>query len=84
MQKNGTGAMESKLDTLKDSVRELVDAGGERAGQIKSKALDAKDSVMENGDMAIKKVVSLVKEHPFVAVGIALGVGYFAMRAFRK
>lgn len=84
MQKNGTGALDSKLDTLKDSVRNLVDAGGERAGQIKSKAIDAKDSVLENGDLAIKKVSALIKEHPIAAVGIAIGIGYIAMRAFRK
>ncbi len=84
MQKNGTGTMENKLDTLKDSVRNLVDAGGERAGQIKTKAIDAKDSLFENGDAAIKKVAGLVKEHPIVALGIAVGIGYVAVRFFRK
>lgn len=84
MQKNGTGTLDNKLDTLKESVRNLVDAGGERAGQIKSKAIDAKDSIVENGDMAIKKVGSLIKEHPIAAIGVALGIGYIAVRFLRK
>lgn len=84
MQKNGSGTLDNKLDTLKESVRNLVDAGGERAGQIKSKAIDAKDSIFENGDAVFKKAGSLIKEHPFIAVGIAIGVGYIAMRMFRK
>jgi len=45
MQKNGTASQENRLESLKDSVRNLVDAGGERAGQLKSKAIDAKDAV---------------------------------------
>jgi ElaB/YqjD/DUF883 family membrane-anchored ribosome-binding protein len=65
-------------------VRNLVDAGGERAGQIKSKAIDVKDSVVENGGAALRKTGSLIKEHPIVAIGIAFGVGYIAMRMFKK
>jgi ElaB/YqjD/DUF883 family membrane-anchored ribosome-binding protein len=84
MQKNGTGALDSKLDNLKESVRNLVDAGGERAGQIKTRAIDVKDSVVENGGVAIKKVGSLIKDHPIAAIGIAFGIGYIAMRMFRK
>ncbi len=84
MQKNGTGSAETRIDSLKESIRNLVDAGGERAGQIKSKAIDVKDSVVENSGVAIKKVSSLIKEHPIAAIGIALGVGYIAMRMLRK
>jgi hypothetical protein len=87
MQKNGTGALDTKIDTLKESVRTLVDAGGERAGQIKTKAIDVKDSVVENGGAAIKQVGTLIKEHPehpIAALGIAFGIGYIAMRMFRK
>lgn len=84
MQKNGTGSMDTKIDSLKDSVRNLVDAGGERAGQLKSKAIDVKDSVFENGGVAIRKTSSLIKEHPIAAIGIAFGLGYLAVRMFRK
>jgi len=85
MQKNGTGtgALDNKLDSIKESVRNLVDAGGERAGQLKSKAIDAKDAVFENGEAAIKKTGSLVKDHPLAAIAIAFGVGYITLRLLK-
>ena len=61
MQKNGTSSLENRFDSLKESVRHLVDAGGERAGQLKTKAIDVKDSVVENGEVAIRKAGSLIK-----------------------
>lgn len=84
MQKNGTGSLDTRLDSLKESVRNLVDAGGERAGQIKSKAIDVKDSVVENGGAALKKTSSLIKEHPIAAIGIAFGIGYITLRMLKK
>jgi ElaB/YqjD/DUF883 family membrane-anchored ribosome-binding protein len=84
MQKNGTGSLENRLDSLKGSVRNLVDAGGERAGQLKSKAIDAKDAVFENGEVAIRKAGSFIKEHPIAAIGVAFGIGYITMRMLKK
>lgn len=84
MQKNGTGSLDTRLDSLKEGVRNLVDAGGERAGQIKEKAIDVKDTVFENGGVALRKTGSLIKEHPIAAIGIAFGVGYLAMRFLKK
>jgi ElaB/YqjD/DUF883 family membrane-anchored ribosome-binding protein len=84
MQKNGTGAQETKLDTIKDSVRHLVDAGGERAGQIKSKAIDVKDSVFENGGVALRKTTSMIKDHPIAALAVAFGIGYITLRLLKK
>jgi ElaB/YqjD/DUF883 family membrane-anchored ribosome-binding protein len=84
MQKNGTGTLDNKLDTLKESVRNLVDAGHERADSLKSKAIDVKDQVLSNGKAGIEKTSSLVKEHPLAAIGIAFGVGYITMRIFFK
>ena len=84
MHKNGSASLENRLDSLKESVRNLVDAGGERAGQLKTKAIDVKDSVVENGGVAIRKASSLIKEHPIAAIGIAFGVGYIAVRMLKK
>lgn len=84
MQKNGTAAAETRFDSLKESVRNLVDAGGERAGQIKSRAIDVKDSIVDNGEVAIRKAGSFIKEHPLAAIGAAFAVGYVAVRLIRK
>jgi len=85
MQKNGSeSTMENRFDSLKSSVRNLVDAGGERAGKIKNKAIDVKDSVVESGGAALNRAGELIKEHPIVAVGIAFGVGYIVVRMLKK
>ena len=74
MTKNSTvSTFEDRLDSLKGSVRDLVDAGGERAGAIK-------DSVIAG----TKKTGSLIKAHPVIAIAIAFGVGYIAVRLMRR
>jgi ElaB/YqjD/DUF883 family membrane-anchored ribosome-binding protein len=85
MQKNGSAsALESRLEQLKESVRHLVDAGGERAGHLKERAMGVKDSVLESGGAALDRIGTFVKEHPFVAISAAFGLGYFAIRLLRK
>ncbi len=84
MQKNGSASASHRLDSLKSGVRNLVDAGGERAGQLKSKAIDVKDAVVENSNAAITRAGSLIKEHPIAAIAIAFGVGYIAVRLLRR
>ena len=72
MMKNGTSSLETRLDSLKDSVRHLVDMGGEKAGMIKDKAIDAKDVVARNSGKAVRAFGGLIKDHPIAAIGIAL------------
>jgi len=85
MNKNGTsGALDDRMGHLKDSVRNLVDASSERASQIKERLYDAKDVAVDKGSEALGRVSALVKEHPIAAIGIAFGIGYFAIRMLRK
>jgi ElaB/YqjD/DUF883 family membrane-anchored ribosome-binding protein len=85
MNKNGTSSgLDDRMGNLKDSVRNLVDAGGERASQIKERLYDAKDVAVDKGSEALGRVSALVKEHPIAAIGIAFGVGYLAIRMLRK
>ncbi|NVB79891.1 MAG: hypothetical protein HOV81_15955 [Kofleriaceae bacterium] len=84
MQKNGSASASHRLDSLKQSVRNLVDAGGERAGQVKKKAIDVKDTVFENSSEALTRAGSLIKEHPIAAIAIAFGVGYLTVRLLRR
>lgn len=84
MHKNGSASASNRLDSLKSSVRNLVDAGGERAGQLKHRAIDVKDSVVENSSAALSRTSSLIKEHPIAAIAIAFGVGYIAVRMLRR
>lgn len=85
MQKNGSAStMENRLESLKSSMRNLVDAGGERAGQLKNKAIDVKDAVVEGSSAALNRTGELIKKHPIVAIGLAFGVGYIVVRMLKK
>lgn len=84
MHKNGSTSAGNRIDSLKSGMRHLVDDAGERAGQLKSKAIDVKDSVFENSSAALSRASSLIKEHPLAAIAIAFGVGYIAVRLLRK
>lgn len=85
MQKHGSGSSyESRLDSIREGVRNLVDAGGERASHFKDRAVDAKDTLLGNSEAALSRVAALIKEYPFAALGIAFGAGYIAMRVLRR
>lgn len=74
MARNGTMAtFEDRLDSLKESMRNLVDYGSD----IKDRAVDASKT-------GISKMGSLIKDHPIIAIGVAFGIGYLAMRVLRR
>ena len=84
MQKHGSGSYESRLDSIREGVRNLVDAGGERAGNIKDRAVGAKDTLIDKSEAVLSRIGSLIKEHPFAALGLAFSAGYIAMRIIRR
>jgi ElaB/YqjD/DUF883 family membrane-anchored ribosome-binding protein len=84
MQKNGTAGLDSRIDSLKENVRNLVDAGSERAGHLKDRAIGIKDTVVEEGEVALNRITALIKAHPIAALGVAFSVGYVAIRMLRK
>ncbi len=80
-----TGAQDnSKLDSIKESVKGLVDQGQEKAKAIKERVVDVKDQAVSRGGHILDQATDLVKAHPLKAVGIAFGVGYLGMRLFRR
>ena len=84
MQKNGTTALDNKLDQIKSTVKGLVDEGSERAGQLRTKAVDVKDAVFENGEAAFNRAAAFIKENPIVAIAAAFGIGYIVVRMLRR
>lgn len=84
MQKNGTASLDNKLDQLKSTVKGLVDDGKERADALRTKAVDVKDSVVENGELAYNRASEFIKANPFVAIAAAFGVGYIVIRMLRR
>ena len=65
------------LSAATDSVKEALHDFG-------VKVVDVKDSVVDGGKTGAMKLGALIKAHPFAAVGIALGIGYLAMRLMRR
>ena len=90
MNKNGmdagsaTRAVDEKLDSIKDTMKDIVDHGAQRADAIKAKVVEAKDQAVRRGSDALDRVAGLVKAHPLKAVGIAFAIGYVGMRLFRR
>ena len=85
MGKHGTmAAFEDRLESLKDSMRDLVEAGGDRAGAIKDRMVDVKDTVVSGAAKGARRTGAFIKDHPIVSIGIALGIGYVAVRLARR
>ena len=83
---NGTAGQAStgSMDNLKDKAKHLVEQGQEKAGELKDVLVGAKDKVMSKGSDLISSSRNLIVDNPFAAVGIAFGIGYVAMRIFRR
>ena len=85
MTRNGTMAsFEDRMTALKHSMRDVIDYGTDRAGVLKHRLSGAKDSAFAGASSAIDKTGALIKKHPFVAIGIAVGVGYVGVRLLRR
>lgn len=91
-----TGSMaKDKIDHGSEQLKGLIDAGAERLadvkntvkskfGDVKDRVIDGKDVVVDRAGSAADMLASQIKAHPFLAIGIALGVGYLAMRLIRR
>ena len=77
-------SLDDKLDSLKDTMKEIVDQGAQRADALKSRVVDAKDQAVRRGGDLLDRTTSLIKAHPLKAVGIAFATGYIGMRLFRR
>ena len=63
---------------------DLLKVGQEAATDVKHKLGDAKDFTVDRASSIYSAVVSTIKARPLLSVGVAFGVGYFAMRMFRS
>jgi ElaB/YqjD/DUF883 family membrane-anchored ribosome-binding protein len=91
MNKNGmtdvgsaSHAAQEKLDSLKETVKDVIDQGAQRADALKSRVVEVKDQAFRRGGDLIDSTASLIKAHPLKAVGIAFAAGYIGMRLFRR
>ncbi len=81
----GTGVQDhSRIDSIKDSVKGLVDQGQDKAKALKERVVEVKDQAVDRGGEYVDRATELIKQHPLKAIGIAFGVGYLGMRLFRR
>ena len=73
MARTMTADFESRLETLRDNIKHILETGSDRASDIK-------DSAISNAN----KLGKIVRQHPLAAVAIAFAVGYLAMRIIRR
>ena len=81
MNKNGMTdvgrGVDERLDSIKSTVKDVVDQGTQRV-------VEAKDAALRRGGDALDRVSELIKAHPLKAIGIAFASGYIGMRLFRR
>ena len=68
--RNGTAQLEKQLDNLRDDFANLFAAASK---MIAGKASDA-----------MSAMIKAIKGRPLVAIGVAFGIGYIAMRLTRR
>jgi ElaB/YqjD/DUF883 family membrane-anchored ribosome-binding protein len=81
---NGSAGLDDKIDSLRDSMKGMVDQGAQRVDAIKSKLIDVKDEAVSRGGDLVSQATSLIKSHPLKSIAIAFGVGFVAMRLIRR
>src|SRR5215203_4366642 len=70
----------SQNQNVKESVSTLVDQGHQTVDAIKSRVSDVGAQVRGNSSQILSATRGYVQAHPLKALGIALGLGYVAMR----
>jgi ElaB/YqjD/DUF883 family membrane-anchored ribosome-binding protein len=88
MNKNGMTDVgrnvDERLDSIKSTVKDVVDQGAQRAEALKSRVVEAKDAAIRRGGDMLDSVSDMVRAHPLKAIGIAFATGYIGMRLFRR
>jgi len=78
MARNGTmAAVENRFGSLRESVRHFFDIGSNKMSGAASSVIATSKSGMQRAGM-------LVKDHPFIAIGVAFGLGFLTMRMLRR
>lgn len=66
--------------TVRDSVSQFVDQGHQTVDAIKSRVSEVGAHARDTGSQILDATRDYVQRHPIRALGIALGLGYIAMR----
>ena len=81
---SGTEGTTSTMENLKETVRGIVDQGQDQMNAIKDRVIDAKRHAVDRGGAYLERFTDLIRANPLKSVGLAFGIGYVAMRLFRR
>ncbi|HET7500414.1 MAG TPA: hypothetical protein VFK02_05400 [Kofleriaceae bacterium] len=91
MNKNGmadqgsaTQGVDERIDSIKETMKGLVDQGAQKVETIKNRVVEAKDQAFTRGTDVLDRATAMIKAHPLKSVAVAFGVGYIGMRLFRR
>lgn len=71
---------QGQKSTVKESVSTLVDQGHQTVDAIKERVSDVGSQMRDNSSQILEATRGYVQAHPMKSLGIALGLGYVAMR----
>lgn len=86
MSKNGQHetTFDARIDSITESMKDLVDQLGARASAMKAKSVEIKDEAKSRTTHAVEKLAATIAKYPFMAIGIAVGAGYLVARIARS
>jgi ElaB/YqjD/DUF883 family membrane-anchored ribosome-binding protein len=80
----GTPGVDDKVESIKETVKGLVDQGAEKVDAIRHRVVEVKDQAMHRGGDALDRATDMIKANPIKSVAIAFAAGYIGMRLFRS
>jgi len=79
-----TAAIKDNGESISDHVEDAVHAGQGKAAAMKHRLVEVKGVVVDQAQSMVQTVRNAIITHPLIAVGVAFGVGYAAMRLVRR
>jgi len=79
-----TQSVDEKIDSLKETVKGIVDQGAQKVDAIRHKVVEAKEQAVTRGSDVLDRASAFIKANPIKSVAIAFGAGYIGMRLFRR
>jgi ElaB/YqjD/DUF883 family membrane-anchored ribosome-binding protein len=80
----GSGvSADEKVESIKETMKGLVDQGAQKVDEIKSRVVEVKDQAFNRGGDVLDRATDMIRANPIKSVAVAFAVGYVGMRLFR-
>jgi ElaB/YqjD/DUF883 family membrane-anchored ribosome-binding protein len=79
-----TSTPSDRIESLKSNLKEVAQHLSTTASSFKERASETKSHVAARARSFGALAGKAIKDHPIVAIGVALGTGYLVMRLIRR